>query len=400
MIFALIRERKNPPDNRVALSPVQCVTLKKRFPQVDIWVESSPERCFSDDDYREVGIDVREDISGADILLGIKEVPIDFLIPNKTYLIFSHTIKKQPYNRRLLQSVLEKSIRLVDYEVLKWESGQRVLGFGRWAGIIGAYNGLKVYGERNSLYSLKPAHLCLDYAEVISEIIVNGLPNIKMVVTGGGRVAKGAVEFLKQVRVREVTPQQYLNVSYDVPVFTQLNSPDLYVHPDKNEWDTHHFYEHGNEYMSQFLNYVRVSDLIINGIFWNESLPRLFEIEDLKRDDFKPRVIADISCDVNGSVPITVRATSILDSVLGWDIFNGCEGVPFSPGGIDVMAVGNLPNELPRDASHDFGAMLLQHVVPELLERNSHLIEKATIAEGGQLTTDFLYLSDYILERE
>ncbi len=400
MIFALIRERKNPPDNRVALSPVQCVTLKKRFPQVDIWVESSPERCFSDDDYREVGIDVREDISGADILLGIKEVPIDFLIPNKTYLIFSHTIKKQPYNRRLLQSVLEKSIRLVDYEVLKWESGQRVLGFGRWAGIIGAYNGLKVYGERNSLYSLKPAHLCLDYAEVISEIIVNGLPNIKMVVTGGGRVAKGAVEFLKQVRVREVTPQQYLNVSYDVPVFTQLNSPDLYVHPDKSEWDTHHFYEHGNEYMSQFLNYVRVSDLIINGIFWNESLPRLFEIEDLKRDDFKPRVIADISCDVNGSVPITVRATSILDSVLGWDIFNGCEGVPFSPGGIDVMAVGNLPNELPRDASHDFGAMLLQHVVPELLERNSHLIEKATIAEGGQLTTDFLYLSDYILERE
>ncbi len=400
MIFALIRERKNPPDNRVALSPVQCVTLKKRFPQVDIWVESSPERCFSDDDYREVGIDVREDISGADILLGIKEVPVDFLIPNKTYLIFSHTIKKQPYNRRLLQSVLEKSIRLVDYEVLKWESGQRVLGFGRWAGIIGAYNGLKVYGERNSLYSLKPAHLCLDYAEVISEIIVNGLPNIKMVVTGGGRVAKGAVEFLKQVRVREVTPQQYLNVSYDVPVFTQLNSPDLYVHPDKSEWDTHHFYEHGNEYMSQFLNYVRVSDLIINGIFWNESLPRLFEIEDLKRDDFKPRVIADISCDVNGSVPITVRATSILDSVLGWDIFNGCEGVPFSPGGIDVMAVGNLPNELPRDASHDFGAMLLQHVVPELLERNSHLIEKATIAEGGQLTTDFLYLSDYILERE
>lgn len=400
MIFALIRERKNPPDNRVALSPVQCVTLKKRFPQVDIWVESSPERCFSDDDYREVGIDVREDISGADILLGIKEVPVDFLISNKTYLIFSHTIKKQPYNRRLLQSVLEKSIRLVDYEVLKWESGQRVLGFGRWAGIIGAYNGLKVYGERNSLYSLKPAHLCLDYAEVISEIIVNGLPNIKMVVTGGGRVAKGAVEFLKQVRVREVTPQQYLNVSYDVPVFTQLNSPDLYVHPDKNEWDTHHFYEHGNEYMSQFLNYVRVSDLIINGIFWNESLPRLFEIEDLKRDDFKPRVIADISCDVNGSVPITVRATSILDSVLGWDIFNGCEGVPFSPGGIDVMAVGNLPNELPRDASHDFGAMLLQHVVPELLERNSHLIEKATIAEGGQLTTDFLYLSDYILERE
>lgn len=400
MIFALIRERKNPPDNRVALSPVQCVTMKKRFPQVDIWVESSPDRCFSDDDYNEVGIEVRDDVSGADILLGIKEVPIEFLIPNKTYLIFSHTIKKQPYNRCLLQSILEKNIRLIDYEVLKWESGQRVLGFGRWAGIIGAYNGLKVYGERNSLYALKPAHLCLDYAEVISEVIVNGLPNIKMVVTGGGRVAKGAVEFLKQVRVREVTPQQYLNVSYDVPVFTQLNSPDLYVHPDKSEWDTHHFYEHGNEYMSQFLNYVRVSDLIINGIFWNESLPRLFAIEDLKRDDFKPRVIADISCDVNGSVPITVRATSISDPVLGWDIFNGCEGVPFSPGGIDVMAVGNLPNELPRDASHDFGAMLLQHVIPELLERNSHLIDKATIAESGQLTTDFLYLSDYVLERD
>ena len=399
MIFALIRERKNPPDNRVALSPVQCVTLKKRFPQVDIWVESSPDRCFSDDDYREVGIDVMEDVSGADVMLGIKEVPVEYLISDKTYLIFSHTIKKQPYNRMLLQTILEKNIRLVDYEVLKWESGQRVLGFGRWAGIIGAYNGLMVYGKRHSLFSLKPAHLCLDYAEVISEVIVNKLPAIKMVVTGGGRVAKGAVEFLKQVRVREVTPQQYLNVNYDVPVFTQLNSPDLYVHPDKSEWDTHHFYENGNEYRSQFLNYVRVSDLIINGIFWNESLPRLFEIDDLKRDDFKPRVIADISCDVNGSVPITVRSTSITDPVLGWDIETSKEAGPYLESGIDVMAVGNLPNELPRDASHDFGAMLLQHVVPELLERNSHLIEKAIIAENGQLTTDFKYLSDYILER-
>lgn len=399
MIFALIRERKNPPDNRVPLSPVQCVTLKKRFPQVDVWVESSPDRCFSDDDYREVGIDVMEDVSGADVMLGIKEVPIEYLISDKTYLIFSHTIKKQPYNRMLLQTILEKNIRLVDYEVLKWESGQRVLGFGRWAGIIGAYNGLMVYGKRHSLFNLKPAHLCLDYAEVISEVIVNKLPAIKMVVTGGGRVAKGAVEFLKQVRVREVTPQQYLNVNYDVPVFTQLNSPDLYVHPDKSEWDTHHFYENGNEYRSQFLNYVRVSDLIINGIFWNESLPRLFEVDDLKRDDFKPRVIADISCDVNGSVPITVRSTSISDPILGWDIEASREASPYLKGGIDVMAVGNLPNELPRDASHDFGAMLLQHVVPELLERNSHLIEKATIAENGQLGADFNYLSDYILER-
>lgn len=399
MIFALIRERKNPPDNRVALSPVQCVTLKKRFPQIDIWVESSPDRCFSDDDYREVGIEVMDDVSGADIMLGIKEVPTDYLISDKTYLIFSHTIKKQPYNRKLLQTILKRNIRLVDYEVLKWESGQRVLGFGRWAGIIGAYNGLMVYGKRHSLFNLKPAHQCLDYAEVISEVIINQLPAIKMVVTGGGRVAKGAVEFLKQVRVREVTPQQYLNVNYDVPVFTQLNSPDLYVHPDKSEWDTHHFYENGNEYRSQFLNYVRVSDLIINGIFWNESLPRLFEIDDLKRDDFKPRVIADISCDVNGSVPITVRSTSILDPVLGWDIDGSSEVEPYFSGGIDVMAVGNLPNELPRDASHDFGAMLLQHVVPELLERNSHLIHKATIAQDGQLNADFRYLSDYILER-
>jgi len=245
---------------------------------------------------------------------------------------------------------------------------------------------------------LKPAYKCLDYAEVISEVILSKLPPVKMVVTGGGRVAKGAVEFLKQVRVREVTPQQYLNVNYDVPVFTQLNSPDLYVHPDKSEWDTHHFYENGNEYKSQFLNYVRVSDLIINGIFWDESLPRLFEIDDLKRDDFRPRVIADISCDVNGSVPITVRSTSISDPVLGWDVVRSDETEPYLPNAIDVMAVGNLPNELPKDASHDFGAMLLQHVVPELLERNSHLIDKATIAQSGQLNTDFMYLSDYVKE--
>jgi saccharopine dehydrogenase (NAD+, L-lysine-forming) len=399
MIIALIKERKNPPDNRVALSPVQCVTLKKRYPQVEIWVESSENRCFSDEDYIEVGISVKKDVSDADVFLGIKEVPVNYLTDGKTFLMFSHTIKKQPYNQKLLQAILSKKIRLIDYEVLKWESGQRVVGFGRWAGIVGAYNGLMVFGKRNLIFNLKPAYKCLDFAEVISQVLVHNLPPIKIVVTGGGRVAKGAVEFLKQVRIREVTPQQYLNVTYDVPVFTQLNSPDLYVHPDKNEWDSPHFYEFGSEYQSQFLNYARVSDLIINGIYWNESLPRLFEKSDLKSPEFKPRVIADISCDVNGSVPITVRATSIDDPVLGWNIISDCEGKPLSLDGIDVMAVGNLPNELPRDASHDFGAMLLQHVIPELLEHDSQLIDNATIANNGFLTIGFQYLRDYVDEK-
>ena len=397
MIIGLSKERKNPPDNRVALSPIQCVALQQRYPEVQVVVESSPARCFSDEAYREVGIQVVDSLEHCDVIFNIKEVPSEALIAGKTYFFFSHTIKKQPYNRQMLQSILQKNITLIDYEVLRYETGARVLGFGRYAGVVGTYNGLLVYGKKHGLFTLTPAHESKNYADILTQLLRVDLPNMRIVITGGGRVSQGALDLLRAIQIREVTPNQYLHIEYNEPVFVQLNSPDLYVHPTLKQWDTKHFYQHHGEYISQFKGYAACTDLLVNGIYWTEDLPRLFETEDTQDPEkFKPTVIADISCDVEGSVPITYKATSIKDPVIGWSrrTLSPCE--PYTEDSVDVMAVGNLPNELPKDASEEFGEMLLQLVMPEFMSEKSRLIEEATITQSGNLSAHFQYLSDFV----
>jgi saccharopine dehydrogenase (NAD+, L-lysine-forming) len=397
VIIGLSKERKNPPDNRVALSPIQCIALQQRYPEVQVVVESSPARCFSDEAYREVGIQVVDSLEHCDVIFNIKEVPSEALIAGKTYFFFSHTIKKQPYNRTMLQSILQKNITLIDYEVLRYETGARVLGFGRYAGVVGTYNGLLVYGKKHGLFTLKPAHESKNYADILTQLLRVDLPNMRIVITGGGRVSQGALDLLRAIQIREVTPNQYLHIEYNEPVFVQLNSPDLYVHPTLKQWDTKHFYQHHGEYISQFKGYAACTDLLVNGIYWTEDLPRLFETEDTQHPGkFKPTVIADISCDVEGSVPITYKATSIKDPVIGWSrrTLSPCE--PYTEDSVDVMAVGNLPNELPKDASEEFGEMLLQLVMPEFMSEKSRLIEEATITQSGNLTAHFQYLSDFV----
>lgn len=397
MIIGLSKERKNPPDNRVALSPIQCIALQQRYQEVQVVVESSPARCFSDEAYREVGIKVVDSLEHCDVIFNIKEVPSEALIAGKTYFFFSHTIKKQPYNRTMLQSILQKNITLIDYEVLRYETGARVLGFGRYAGVVGTYNGLLVYGKKHGLFTLKPAHESKNYADILTQLLRVDLPNMRIVITGGGRVSQGALDLLRAIQIREVTPNQYLHIEYNEPVFVQLNSPDLYVHPTLKQWDTKHFYQHHGEYISQFKGYAACTDLLVNGIYWTEDLPRLFETEDTQDPKkFKPTVIADISCDVEGSVPITYKATSIKDPVIGWSrrTLSPCE--PYTEDSVDVMAVGNLPNELPKDASEEFGEMLLQLVMPEFMSEKSRLIEEATITQSGNLTAHFQYLSDFV----
>jgi alanine dehydrogenase len=397
VIIGLSKERKNPPDNRVALSPIQCIALQQRYPEVQVVVESSPARCFSDEAYREVGIQVVDSLEHCDVIFNIKEVPSEALIAGKTYFFFSHTIKKQPYNRTMLQSILQKNITLIDYEVLRYETGARVLGFGRYAGVVGTYNGLLVYGKKHGLFTLKPAHESKNYADILTQLLRVELPNLRIVITGGGRVSQGALDLLRAIQIREVTPNQYLHIEYNEPVFVQLNSPDLYVHPTLKQWDTKHFYQHHGEYISQFKGYAACTDLLVNGIYWTEDLPRLFETEDTQDPEkFKPTVIADISCDVEGSVPITYKATSIKDPVIGWSrrTLSPCE--PYTEDSVDVMAVGNLPNELPKDASEEFGEMLLQLVMPEFLSEKSRLIQEATITQSGNLTAHFQYLSDFV----
>ena len=415
--IALIREGKTPPDRRVALTPTQCEEVLDKYRLTDkdfeILVQPSPIRCFTEAEYEKVGCKITEDISEASILLGVKEVPKPQLISDKTYLFFSHTIKKQPYNRELLQKIIEKNIRLIDYEVLTNEAGQRVIAFGRYAGIVGAYNGILTYGKRFGLFDLKPANECFDMEEMWSEFEKVKLPAIKIAVTGGGRVAKGSVEVLEGMKIKEVSPEDYLTKTFDEAVFTRLRSKDYHFKKgntkEKKEFDLKDFYNNAANYESHFSDFSKETDLLIAAAYWNPKSPVLFTKDEMKQDDFKIKVIADITCDIEGSIPSTKRPSTIAEPFYDYNAVSESEEKPFSSEeNVTVMAVDNLPCELPRDASRDFGRELIDQVLPYLLfEDNPHYlkehnfsdgnrIKRATIAEDKDLGEDFEYLRDYL----
>lgn len=396
--IGIIREGKNPPDARAPLTPEQCAEAQVELP-VRIVVEPSPVRCFKDEEFQKHGIHSQDDLSDCDILLGVKEVPIEKLIPGKTYLFFSHTIKKQPYNRRLLQAVLEKKIRLIDYEVLTDERGERLIAFGFYAGIVGAHNGLWAWGKRTGQFSLPRLFESRDYAEVLEIYSKLQLPPLRIVLTGSGRVSSGAAKNLRDMGIRQVSPQEFLQDQFDVAVFTQLKAEHYVAHRDGWEFDKSHFYAHGEEYVSTFERYWRATDIFVNGIFYDKKAPMFFTLEEMRRSDFRPQVIADITCDLMpaSSVPSTIRASKIAEPVYGFDPMGGVETPPYLPDSVDVMAIDNLPSELPRDASAFFGRQLLEKILPELLKgRESAAIRRGMIAENGALTEEFAHLADYV----
>jgi len=401
MQIALIKERKSPHDLRVALTPNQCRILKELFPDLDIVVESSEDRTFKDAEYKEAGIKVVELATNADVLMGIKEVPIASLLNNKTYFFFSHTIKKQAYNKVMLQEIIRKQIRLIDYECLEYPEGRRLLGFGHWAGVVGAYNGLLTWGKKYKTFDLKPAYECADYDELKLELqkIADHLPKLRIGLTGTGRVSNGALEVLRFIGIEEVSPEDFIAKTYDKPVFTNFLNHHIYKkkeHPN-DEWDMHHFYTNHQSYRGDFSKYLPHTDLLINGFYWEPSLDPLFTKADTAEENFAIKVIADITCDVEGSIPITLRATYPSDPTFGWDPKNQKEIPPFSPNGIDVMAVTVLPTELPKNASADFGEMISEHVIPLLVNGDKHdILKRATITQGGKLTEKFGYLTDYV----
>jgi len=395
MTIGLLQEGKVPPDNRVALTPAQCQWLLTAYPGLSIQVESSPSRCYSDSEYRRAGITVTEDISGCDILFGIKEVPPHRLLANKTYCFFSHTRKQQRHNQPLLQTILEKKITLVDYECLEHEDGQRIIGFGFFAGIVGAHNGIMAYGERTGAYSLGRVYKQKDFKELIHSYFGLKLPNIKIAVTGSGRVAHGILEVMNLMEVIEVEKEDYLAREFAYPVYVQLKGADLYAHKLTGTYSRNDFHLHPGDYRCLFDQYLPHTDILMNGIFWDKGVPRLFEATSVSQPDFRIQVIADITDDANGSVPINYGDQPIEEPVYGVDRATLGQTLPYRPDTIDVMAVGNLPNELPRDASKYFGEQLIKYILPDLLGQGSPIIDGATIVRQGALTPKFDYLSDY-----
>ncbi len=395
--IGLIRERKKQPDDRVAFTPKQCAFINTNFPSVTIVVEPSPNRCFTDQEYMDEGIQLTNDLSDCDILMGIKEVPVEQLISGKTYFFFSHTKKKQPYNQGLMHALIEKHIRMVDYECLTYKDEQRILGFGLFAGIVGAHNGLLAYGRKYGLYWLPPAHTLKNYKELLAAYEHLKLPNIKIVMTGSGKVAAGVLDIFTQLDIESVEPADFLTHEYEYPVYTHLTGADLYARKDNDLFFRDDFHSNPEAYKCLFSKYVNQADVLMNGIYWEHKIARLFNKEDIKRNDWRLSVIADITCDVGGSVPINVGATTIADPVYGIDreTFQRTAAHQNTKNVIDIMAVDTLPNELPRDAADYFGMHLTKYILPEILKEKSDILDRATICENGRLTKPYEYLNDY-----
>lgn len=394
--IGLIKEGKIPPDNRVALTPAQCKWIHKNSDKVRIVAQSSSVRCFTDREYLVAGVEVKDDISDCDILLGIKEVPPEKLLEGKKYLFFSHTKKKQPHNQPVLKAVLDKKIELIDYECLEHDDGQRIIGFGFFAGVVGAHNGMMAYGNRTGLFKLDRVYKQRSFRELIHVYFGLRLPNVKIVVTGSGRVAHGILEIMNLMGIHEVEPDEYLTRRFAYPVYTQLKGSDLYEHKETGKYRREDFHEFPEHYRCKFLPYATQTDILMNGVYWDKSVPRLFEKIDIAADDFIIQTIADITDDENGSVPINMGDKTIEDPVYGVDRKSLQKTEPYLPGSIDLMAVGNLPNELPRDASRYFGEQLIKYVLEDIVTGSgTEIIERATIAKNGKLTAHFSYLQDY-----
>lgn len=394
--IGIIKEGKVPPDSRVPLTPKQCIQAMREFP-VEIVVETCPSRCYKDEEFTVLGIEVTTDLSDCDILMGVKEVPISQLIPNKTYLFFSHTIKKQPYNRKLLWAILEKNIRLIDYEVLRDEKGDRLIAFGRFAGMVGSHNALWTYGQRTGRIVLPRMKDFHDYEEAKAFYKTIVLPPLKIVLTGTGRVSSGAADVLRDMGIEQVSPTDFLKKNYPNAVFTQLKSEDYVTRKDGAPYKKSDFHQHPELFKGIFAPFYKVADIMINGIYWDCNAPVFFSVNEMASPDFKIEVIADVTCDIApvSSIPSTLRASTITDPVFGFDPMTGKETLSYQPNAVDVMSIDNLPNEMPRDASEAFGNQFLKNILPEFFKPKSRVIEEATIAENGHLTSHFRYLEDY-----
>ncbi|UWX55674.1 NAD(P)-dependent oxidoreductase [Maribacter litopenaei] len=397
MKFGIIRERKNPPDRRVVLSPEACQKVVGTFPKAQIIVEPSPIRAFDDASYRQLGIPVENSMELCDVLLGVKEVPIDALIPNKKYFFFSHTIKKQPYNRDLLRAILEKNIELYDHEVITNPKEQRLVAFGRYAGIVGAYNGFRAYGLKYDLYDLPKANSLPDQKALIHELKNIKLPNIKVLLTGRGRVGNGSREMLDGMGMRRVNVSEYLEEDFNEPVYCQIDAGEYNKRKDGVRGNKANFFAHPEEYKSNFFRFAKVTDFYIAGHFYGQGAPYLYTREDAKHPDFKIKVVADVSCDIDGPVASTIKPSTIADPIYGYDPKTEKETDYQNPNAIAVMAVDNLPCELPRDASEGFGEAFVKNVIPAFFNGDQDgILQRARMTQDGKLTERYSYLQDYV----
>lgn len=400
MKFGIIKERKSPPDKRTVFSPTMLLALKEQFPQAEISVESSDVRIFKDEEYTAAGFEVTTDMADCDILIGVKEVPVDALIPHKNYFFFSHTIKKQPHNKKMLQAIIDKDITLYDHETITDATNRRLIGFGRYAGIVGTYNGFRAFGQKYELFNLPKAETLESKDALVAKLKRAVMPPVKIVLTGKGKVGMGAKEILDSMKVKEVTIDNFLTKNYNAPVYVHLDVLDYNKRKDgRIATANEDFFKNPGEYVSDFARFANAADMYIAGHFYNNDAPQILTREMLRDKNNSIKVVADISCDVAGPIASTVRSSTIAEPFYGYNPSTDTEEDINHPSAIAVMAVDNLPCELPRDASEGFGEMFLKSVIPAFYNNDKDgILERAKIAEKGRLADKFKYLSDYIHE--
>jgi alanine dehydrogenase len=394
----ILKETKSPPDRRVALPPKKALELLDKFPNIELWIQKSDIRAFPDCEYAELGLRLCDDLSLCDILIGIKEVKISTLIPSKAYLFFSHTAKKQKHNRELLQATINNKIRLIDYEYLTDKEGIRLVAFGRWAGIVGAYNAILSLGQSTCTFELKRAVDCFDLNECFTELDKAKIPNYKFLITGGGRVAHGAMEILDYLKIAKVNPDDFLKNKYNYPVYSQLDPWHYVKRKDGADFDFHHYSRFPETYESIFLPFAQKTDVLITCHFWDPRSPVFLTKDEMQQSDIQIKMIADVSCDLNGPIPTTIRTSSIHEPFWKFNTNEWKETIAADADAITMMTVDNLPGELPRDASEDFANTLIDKVFPSLFGQDlEETIKRATITDlSGKLSTRFSYLQDFL----
>ena len=395
MIIGLIKEGKTPPDRRAVLTPQQCTNLLSANKNLKIIVQPSDVRVFPDLDYKKSGCIISSDLNQCNILLGVKEVPVKDLIPEKTYFFFSHTYKEQSYNRNLLKACLDKKIRLIDWELLK-KNKKRLIGFGYYAGLVGAYESLRGFGLMTGRYSLESAKKLLTLDKIKDELNKVRLPDyFQSVITGTGNVSKGAEEIFQAAAIKKCSSLEYLDTNSKEPRFTILKTSDYVKRYSDESYDQVEFYKNPELYKNGFLPFANSSDLFVPCHFWKEGSPDFFNLEDISNSDFRISFVGDISCDIAGPIATTLRSSTLHDPF--YSVLNGKEVEFGHDKSIGVLAVDNLPSAIPLDATYGFGEMFIDHVLPSLFDNDSDdILENATQTKNGKLNASFQYLQSYV----
>ena len=398
--IGIVRETRND-EYRTPIVPADIKKFKKNNTNINFIIQPSNNRCFSDEEYELCGAKINENLNECSIIFGVKEIDPYILINNKTYLFFSHTFKidKKQKNigkdkKELLLSILNKKIKLIDYENIREKNGNRCLGFGRFAGIVGCYNTLNLFLKVLGKRSLASAYKINNYERLVLNLKNLYFPKAKVLVTGDGRVSKGVIELLNQTNIKEVSKKDFLEKKFDDPIFCNLETKDYVINNSSTNFNLEHFIKNPREYSSSALQYLKETNIFISAHYWEPSSPKIFENEDLKNLP-SLNIVGDITCDINGSVPTTIRSSTI-EKPNYWIDRNNLKEIEENNDGIAVMAVDNLPSELPRDSSAEFSEGIIKEVLPFLLNEDDGRILNGTITTDGSFLEKYNYLNNYI----